>query len=86
MLGDKGYDTDEIIQAIKTEGAQVVIPSKKNRKEQRVYDKHVYKERHKIECMFGFLKHYRRVFSRFDKLKKRFRSMLHFAAAMHWLR
>ena len=82
MLGD----TNEIIEAIKAEEAAVVIPSKKDRKEQREYDKHLYKERHKIECMFGFLKHYRRVFSRFDKLKKRFSSMLHFAAAIQWLK
>ena len=62
------------------------IPPKKNRKEERVYDKHLYKERHKIECLFGFLKHYRRLFARFDKLKRNFTAFLHFVAAFQWLK
>ncbi|MDE5035641.1 IS5/IS1182 family transposase, partial [Francisella tularensis subsp. holarctica] len=31
------------------------------------FDSHVYKERHLIEKFFSKLKHFRRVFSRFDK-------------------
>ena len=49
-----------------------VISGRKNRLEKIDYDTHLYKERHKIECLFGFLKHYRRLFSRFDKLKELF--------------
>lgn len=30
-----------------------VMPPTKNRKHQRNYDEHVYKERHLIECFFG---------------------------------
>ncbi|MDM8567804.1 IS5/IS1182 family transposase, partial [Candidatus Halobeggiatoa sp. HSG11] len=38
-----------------------------SRKVQRKYDKHIYKERHLVECCISKLKQFRRVFSRFDK-------------------
>ena len=86
LLADKGYDSDEIINTVKALNSTAIIPPKKNRKMQRFYDKGIYKERHKIECLFGFLKHYRRLFSRFDKLKSRFASFLHFIGALQWLK
>lgn len=86
LLADKGYDTDEIVTAVSQEEVLCVIPPKKNRKVQRDYDRELYKERHKIECLFGFLKHYRRVFSRFEKIAARFQAFLHFAAALQWLK
>jgi transposase len=86
VLADKGYDSDKIVERIENCDAVAVIPSKKNRKNKRPFDEELYKERHKIECLFGFLKHSRRIFSRFEKLKKRFLSFLHFAAALQWLK
>ena len=66
--------------------AIVIIPPKKNRIIQREYDKELYKERHKPKCLFGFLKHYRRLFVRFEKLKSRLQAFLHFVAALQWLK
>jgi transposase len=82
VLADKGYDTDEVIAAIESSGAVAVIPPKSNRKIQRKYDKELYKERHKVECLFGFLKHFRMLFSRFDKMKINLSAFLHFVAAL----
>lgn len=86
LLADKGYDSDAIVNYVESRGAVAVIPPKRNRKIQREYDKELYKERHKIECRFGFLKHYRRLFSRFDKIASRFLAFLHFIAAIQWLK
>lgn len=86
VLADRGYDADSIVEFIEKNGGEAVIPPKKNRIVQRNYDVHLYKERHKVECLFGFLKHYRRLFSRFDKLKSRFEAFLHFGAALQWLK
>ena len=86
IIADKGYDANAIIEAIEASGATAVIPPKANRKVQRAYDPELYKERHGIECLFGFLKHFRRLFSRFDKLKLTFSSFLHFVAAVIWLK
>ncbi len=86
LIADKGYDTNAIVEAVESKLSSVIIPPKKNRKVQRLYDKEYYKERYKIECMFGFFKHYRRIFSRFDKLKSRFLSFLHFVGTLMWLK
>jgi transposase len=86
LLADKGYDTDALIAYVESVGAKAIIPPKSNRIVQREYDKHFYKERYKIECSFGFLKHYRRIFSRFDKIASRFLAFLHFVAALQWLK
>ena len=44
VLADKGYDSDEFIEAIEKTGAVPVIPPQRNRKEQREYDRVLYKE------------------------------------------
>ena len=86
VLADKGYDCDELRAFADSHGMEPHIPPRKNRLEKRPYDEELYKERHKIECLFGFLKHYRRLFARFDKMKKNFNAFLHFVAAMQWIK
>jgi transposase len=86
LLADKGYDANAIIEYVEAQGGVAVIPPKSTRLVQRAYDKELYQERHKIECTFGFLKHYRRLFSRFEKIAARFSAFLHFVAALQWLK
>jgi len=86
VIADKGYDSDDFIESVTKTGAQAVIPPRKNRKDQREYDKHLYRERHLVECFINKIKHYRRVFSRFDKLAKNYLSFLSFVSALIWLR
>jgi transposase len=43
VLADKGYDSNAFIQLIESQGSQAVIPPHRNRKEQRDYNKEVYK-------------------------------------------
>jgi hypothetical protein len=62
------------------------MPSKRNRKIQRLYDEHTYKERYLIECFFGKIKHFRCIFSRFDKAASTFFAFLSFVGALIWLR
>ena len=73
VLADKGYDSQKIVDHIKPANAIAVIPSKKNRKIQRGYDRGIYKERYKVECLFGFLKHYRRLCTRFENWPQGFK-------------
>jgi transposase len=86
VLADKGYDSDAFVLKLKELGSEAVIPSRINRKVQRAIDTHLYKERHLIECCIGKLKHFRRVFSRFDKLAKNYLSFVYFASTIVWLR
>jgi transposase len=86
VLADKGYDSRPFMNALESNECVPVIPPKRNRKQQRIYDQHVYKERHLIECFFGKIKHFRRIFSRFDKAAKTFLAFLSFVGALIWLR
>ena len=56
LLGDKGYDADWFRQALAKRGITACIPSKSNRKVQIDHDRALYRQRHKIENMFGRLK------------------------------
>lgn len=86
VLADKGYDAEAWLNKLQEQGSSAVIPPKKNRKTPRKIDKFLYKERHLIECFFGKLKHYRRIFSRFDKSAAVFLSFICLAGALIWLR
>ena len=67
LLADRGYDTDDIIAYALSHGMDVVIPSKKNRKEQREYDRYLYKMRHLVENCFLHLKRWRGIATRYAK-------------------
>jgi transposase len=86
LLADKGYDADALLAWAQANQIEAVIPAKANRKVPRECDWWLYKERHVVECMFGKLKHYRRIFSRFEKTMRNFMEMLSFAATLLWLR
>jgi transposase len=86
LIADKGYDSDQLIEAVTAKGILAVIPPKKSRLVQREYDRHLYRERHLIECFINKIKHYRRVFSRFEKLSKNYMGFLSFVSALVWLR
>ena len=49
LLADKGYDSDWFRAALLAQGTTPCIPPRKNRKVQYHYDKHLYRQRHKIE-------------------------------------
>ena len=85
-MADKAYDADSLLEAIAAIGADAVIPPSKNRTEHRDYDKHLYKERHLVECFINKIKWYRRIFTRYDKLAQRYAAFLHLAGALIWLR
>ncbi len=85
-IADKGYDSEVLVKFIEDKNSKAVIPPRKNRKAPREYEAHLYKERHLIECFFGKIKHFRRVFSRFDKTAKAFINFLNFAGIFIWLR
>ena len=85
VLADQGYDAQEFRQHILELGMMPVIPPRSNRKAPADYDRHLYRERHLVECFINKIKHYRRIFSRFEKLDTRYPGFLHFTAALIWL-
>ena len=86
LLGDKGYDADWFRQALAARGITPCIPSKSNRKEKIEYDRVLYRQRHKIENMFGRLKDWRRIHTRYDRCAHTFMSAICIAATIiFWL-
>ena len=82
LLGDKGYDADWFRKALAKRGIRVCIPSKSNRKIQIEHDRALYRQRHKIENMFGRLKDWRRIHTRYDRCAHTFMSAICIAATV----
>ena len=82
VLVDKAFDSEQILKYIEKNRAITVIPPRKNRKEQREYDKSIYKNRNQIERFFNRLKQFRRIATRYDKLLFSFLSLVQFAVAL----
>ena len=85
LLADRGYDTSETIAFTLSAGINVVIPPKKNRKEQREYDRHLYKIRHLVENAFLWLKRWRGIATRYTKNSSSFLSAVHIRCIAIWL-
>jgi transposase len=86
VLADKGYDADALVFDLRERGMEPVIPPRRNRLEQREYDRHVYKDRNLVERFFCRIKHFRRIATRYEKLAVNFSSMLAFVCTLIWLR
>jgi transposase len=86
LIGDRGYDADWFRQALAARGTAACIPSKRNRKIAIPHDPVLYRQRHKVEIMFGRLKDWRRVHTRYDRCAHTFMSAICIAATIiFWL-
>ena len=84
LLADKAYDSDAIIEQAQNQGMNPVIPPRKNRKEQRVYDEELYKLRHLVENAFLHLKRWRGIATRYAKHTKSFLAAVHIRCIALW--
>ncbi|MBT8154331.1 IS5 family transposase [Epibacterium ulvae] len=82
LLGDRGYDADWFREPLVDKGAKPCIPGRKSRKKTVKYDKRRYKRRNRIERMFGRLKDWRRVATRYDRSPTVFLSAIALAATV----
>ncbi len=86
VIADRGYAAQALLDQLAHSGAEAVIPPHQRAKTQREYDRWLYRERHLVECFINKIKHFRRVFSRFDKLAHRYAGFLYFVSTVIWLR
>ncbi len=87
LLADRGYDADWFRAALTKRGITPCIPSKVNRKVPIPHDPVLYRQRHRIENMFGKLKDWRRIHTRYDRCAHTFFSAICIAATLtFWLR
>jgi transposase len=85
LLADKGYDSRALVAAAETAGMTVLIPSRSNSLEPRMYDRVIYRERNQVERLFNRLKNCRRVATRYEKTARNYLAMLQLAGTMLWL-
>ena len=86
LLADKGYDGDRFRENLPLHNILPVIPPRSNRKAPEHPDYRRYRDRNRVEHMFGFLKHRRRIATRFEKTALSYLSFLNLAAARLWLK
>lgn len=82
IVTDQAYDNNAILQKIAQMEAIAVIPPKSNRKEQRDFDRHYYKDRNLIERFFYRLKQFRGIATRYCKRGKYFLEAVKFASSI----
>lgn len=86
VIADKAYDCDDFVETLADQKCNSNIPPRANRKEPREHDETLYEERHVIECFIGKIKHFRRIFSRYDKSARSYLAFLHFVGVLIWIR
>ncbi|WP_317705330.1 IS5 family transposase [Methylomarinovum caldicuralii] len=84
LLADKGYDSDALIAQAKEQGMEPVIPSRRNRRHRREYDKHLYRLRHLVENAFLHLKRWRGIATRYAKNTASFLAAVHIRCIAIW--
>jgi transposase len=82
LLTDRGYDEDWCRDALREKGIKPCIPGRKSRNKVVKYDKRRYKRRNRIEIMFGRLKDWRRVATRYDRCSNAYLSAIALAATV----
>jgi transposase len=79
VTGDKGFDGDAQRRACIDRDLFPNIPNRSNRVDPWPFDRDGYRERNRVERLIGKLKQYRRVATRYEKLKPTFLGMIHLA-------
>ncbi len=86
LLGDRGHDADWFREALVDKKITPCIPGRTSRDKPVKYDKRRYRKRNRIEIMFGRLKDWRRVATRYDRSPEVFLSAIALAATViFWL-
>ena len=86
LIADRGYDSARFRDALITRGIAPCIPSTRSRKQLIPHDTLLYRQRHRVEIMFGRIKDWRRIAMRYDRCAHTFFSAIALAATViFWL-
>jgi transposase len=86
VMADGAYDAAHFRALIAQRGAVPVIPNTPQRACKFPFDRHIYRERHLVECCFSRLKQFRRVATRYEKTAQNYLAVVTLAATVLWLR
>ena len=83
---DRGYDTDRVRALIEGRGSTPNIPPRVHRIWKNCFSPFLYRGRNAIERMFGRLKDFRRIATRYDRLARNYLATVCLAATVsYWL-
>jgi transposase len=85
LVGDKGYSSQKVRQALRRRGIGAVIPHKVNERRAPRFDRAAYRERNRVERLINRLKQCRRIATRYEKRAANYHAMLTIAAIFLWL-
>jgi putative transposase len=86
LIADRGYDSSHFRKALRERAITPCIPSSRSRKVPIPHDPVLYRQRHRIEIMFGRLKDWRRIAMRYDRCAHTFFAAITLAATVtFWL-
>ena len=85
LIGDTGYDSNELRAELKARGIKAVISSKPERKRKIPKDRALYRTRYLVEVFFHSLKRFRGIATRFDKTRTSYLACVHVACIALWL-
>ena len=86
VLGDRGYDSDDLRKHVVEHGGVPMIPPKANRTSWVFYIPEIGRRRRVVENFFCRIKRHRRVATRYDRLTETFLSFVSLAAIADWVR
>ena len=86
LIMDRAYEGNETRFLAQSLGFEVVVPPKQTRVDPWEYDTELYKKRNEIERLFGRIKRFRRVFTRYDKTDIMFSAFITIALIADLLR
>lgn len=85
VVADRGYSAHAFREHVWDLGARPAIPPKCNEEQVSCPD-YIYANRNRVERLWGRLKEWRAVATRYEKTARSFMGVLSLAAAMDWLR
>ena len=87
VAGDRSYASRAIRLYLRRKGIRYTIPHKSNERHagKASFDRELYRLRNIVERLFSWLKHFRRVATRYEKRAQNYKAMLTLASILLWL-
>jgi transposase len=85
LVGDTGYDSNELRAELKARGIKAVISSKPERKRKIPKNRALYRLRYLVEVFFHNLKRFRGIATRFEKTRASYLAMVHVGCICLWI-
>jgi transposase len=86
IIGDTGYDSNDLAEKARRKGMKVVICNHPTRKHgRRRLNRKLYRRRYLVECFFHHLKRFRAIATRYDKTARNFLALVQIACVWLWL-